>query len=672
MGPISSGLGEVFQFAVRGDGVSPAKLKETLDWYIGPQLRLVPGVVEVNSFGGVTKQYEVALDPHRMQTSGVSVDDVVIALKNANGNAGGGYLEDGDEQLVVGALGLIRNVDDLRSVVLSESKDGVPVTIGRVASRIGEGAALRRGSASMDGKGEVTVGVVMMLMGANARVVTSAVKAKIAELAPTLPQGVVIEAFYDREALVDRTIHTVGKNLIEGAILVILVLVLLLGNVRGGAIVATVIPLAMLLAAIAMHMGHRSGNLMSLGAIDFGLLVDGAVIVIENAVRPMSEAQHNAGRVLNSDERLDVVEKSTIEMLSASLFGQVVIAIVYVPILGLTGVEGKMFQPMAVTVLLALAGAFIATITVVPVLASFALRGSHGGETFIMRHVTRGYEVTLRRAIRRRWMTLAIGVVALAASFVVGRGLGAEFVPKLDEGDVLVEARRLPGISLSGSIATDRRMQRALLEIPEVAHVVSKTGSPDLANDPMGIEQTDIYIKLKPTDEWRRGMIKAELAELIAAKLEERVPDVAIGLSQPIEMRTNELVAGVKSDLAVEIYGSDLEELQRQANRVESVLRKIPGAVDVRSEQVQGLSYLRIVPNRDDLARHHLTIDDVNSLTTAMAVGHKAGVIREGDRRFDVVVKLAGVTGDVAGSRNYRCERTKAQPYLLATLPLWN
>ncbi len=647
MGPISTGLGEVFQFAVVGDGVSPALLKETLDWYIAPQLRMVAGVVEVNSFGGQTKQFEVALDPQRLQASRISVADVVQAIDAANENAGGGYLEKGDEQLVVGSFGLIRNVDDLRSVVLSESADGVPVTIGRVASRIGEGAALRRGSASMDGKGEVTVGVVMMLMGANARDVTAAVKAKIAELTPTLPAGVRIEPFYDRAALVDRTIHTVGKNLIEGAILVVLVLVLVLGNLRGGAIVATVIPLAMLFAAIVMHAAGLSGNLMSLGAIDFGLLVDGAVIVIENGVRRMSEAQHSAGRQLDADERLVVVENSTIEMLSASLFGQVVIAIVYVPILGLAGVEGKMFQPMAITVLLALLGAFIATITIVPVLASVMLRGDHGGETFVMRQLTRGYGYALGGALKRRWLTIGVGVAALIGAVLVGRGLGAEFAPKLDEGDVLIEARRLPGVSLPGSIATDRRMQKALLEIPEVLHVVSKTGSPDLANDPMGIEQTDVYIQLKPSSQWRNGMLKSELAELIAKKLDEKVPDVAIGLSQPIEMRTNELVAGVKSDLAVEIYGSDLGELQRQANRVAAQLRKIPGAVDVRAEQGQGLSYLRIVPNRDDLARHHLTVKDVNQLTTAMGVGHPAGVLREGDRRFDIVVKFAAISADI-------------------------
>lgn len=648
MGPISTGLGEVFQFAVVGESVSPALLKETLDWYIGPQLRMVPGVVEVNSFGGLTKQYEVELDPQRMQASGIAAQDVIHAIDEANGNAGGGYLEKGDEQLVVGSLGLIRNVEDLRSVVLAESTDGVPVTIGRVASRIGEGAALRRGSASIDGKGEVTVGVVMMLMGANAREVTAAVKAKIAELSPSLPAGIRIEPFYDRAALVDRTIHTVGKNLIEGAILVILVLVLLLGNVRGGAIVATVIPLAMLFAAIVMQATGRSGNLMSLGAIDFGLLVDGAVIVIENAVRRMSEAQAVAGRNLDAEERLLVVENATIEMLSASLFGQVVIAIVYVPILGLAGVEGKMFQPMAITVLLALLGAFIATITIVPVLASVALRGNHGADTFIMRHVSRGYAATLERASRRRWLTIGIGVAALVGSIFVGRGLGAEFVPKLDEGDVLVEARRMPGVSLPGSIATDMRMQLALLEIPEITHVISKTGSPDLANDPMGIEATDMYIQLKPHDQWRSGFVKADIADLIAKKLEEKVPDVAIGLSQPIEMRTNELVAGVKSDLAVEIYGGDLEELQRQANLVAAQLRKIPGAVDVRTAQGQGLSYLRIIPNREDLAKHHLTVKDVNQLTTAMGVGHQGGVIREGDRRFNIVVKLAKVTGDVA------------------------
>ncbi len=654
MGPISSGLGEIYQFVVRGEGKSERELKETLDWYVAPLVRMVPGVVEVNSFGGETKQYEVALDPRRMQASGITVADVVGAIEQANGNAGGGYLERGPEQLVVGSVGLVRSIADLRKVVVVTSSDGVPITIGRVASRVEIGSALRRGAASIDGRGEVTVGVVMMLMGANSRTVTAAVKAKILALTPTLPAGIRIEPFYDRSALVDRTIGTVARNLGEGALLVVVVLVLLLGNLRAGAIVALVIPLAMLFAVLLMKATGASGNLMSLGAIDFGLIVDGAVIVVEHAVRRLAETRARTGAVPTASERAAIVEAAATEMLSASLFGQLVIAIVYIPILGLGGIEGKLFHPMAITVLFALGGAFLATISLVPVLASLVLRGGHERETWIVRAAQRLYRPALSVALRRRLLTLALGIGILAIALLVGRRLGAEFVPKLDEGDVLVEARRLPGVALSESIETDRRLQLALLEVPEVAHVVSKTGAPDLANDPMGIEQTDIYIQLKPRAQWREGFVKSDIATSVAEALETNVPELSIGLSQPIEMRTNELIAGVRSDLAIEIYGDDLDQLQRIARRVAAVVRRVPGAVDVRAEQGQGLAYLRITPDRDALARHGLTIADVSSLTQAMAVGRSAGTVREGDRRFQVVVKLDGVTGDL--------ERVKALP----------
>jgi cobalt-zinc-cadmium resistance protein CzcA len=647
MGPISTGLGEIYQFVVRGEGKSPRELKEALDWYIAPQLRMVPGVVEVNSFGGETKQYQVALDPRRLQASGISVSDVVTAIEQANGNAGGGYLEHGREQLVVGSVGLITSVEDLRTVVVGTSGDGVPVTIGRVASRVEIGSALRRGAASIDGRGEVTVGVVMMLMGANSRTVTEAVKVKIAELSSALPSGIRIEAFYDRSALVDRTIGTVVRNLAEGAILVVLVLVFLLGNLRAGAIVALVIPLAMLFALLLMNATGSSGNLMSLGAIDFGLIVDGAVIVVDNAVRRLAEARHKEARELTGDERMKIVEAAASEMLSASLFGQLIIAIVYIPILGLGGIEGKLFHPMATTVLFALGGAFLATVTLVPVLASLVLRGGAEKDTILMRFLSRAYRPALAGTMRHRALALTCGLVLLAGAVVVGRGIGAEFVPKLDEGDVLVEARRLPGVSLSESIATDRRLQKALLEVPEVAHVVSKTGSPDLANDPMGIEQTDVYIQLQPRSKWRAGFDKEDVAAAVAHALEANVPELSIGLSQPIEMRTNELVAGVKSDIAIEVYGEDLVELQRIAKRIAAVVGRVPGAVDVRAEQGQGLSYLRITPDRGALAQHGITIRDVNTLTEAMAVGQRAGIVREGDRRFEIAVKLDGVDGDV-------------------------
>jgi heavy metal efflux system protein len=446
----------------------------------------------------------------------------------------------------------------------------------------------------------------------------------------------------DRSALVNRTTTTIGKNLLEGALLVILVLFTILGDLRAGVVVAAIIPLALLAAVVAMRAAGLSGNLMSLGAIDFGLIVDGAVIIVENAVRRLSEARARKGTDLTRQERVEVVEQATLEVRSASVFGEAIIAIVYIPILSLIGIEGKLFRPMATTVLFALAGAFVLSLTVVPVLTSYFVRPRAGAhETWVLRQAMRAFLPSLRMALGHRWFTVGTGVLCLAAAVVWFTRLGAEFVPQLDEGDLLVEARRLPGIALSESVATSLRVEKALLEIPEVAHVVSRTGAPEVATDPMGMEQSDIYVGLKERSAWRRGVSKEDLADEISERLERLVPEVAGGISQPIQMRTNELIAGVRSDVAVLIYGRELEELTRLGDEVGRVVRGIPGAVDVRVEQVAGLSYLRITPERNKLARYGLSIADVNQLTETLAVGHPAGEVLEGERRFGIVVKTA-------------------------------
>ena len=656
MGPIATGLGEIFQFVVRGEGHSLMELEETLDWYIAPQLRTVPGVIEVNSSGGEKKQYQVVVDPRRLQAAGLSLAEVVGALERSNANAGGGYLEHNREQLVIVTVGLVSSLDDLRSVVVGATPHGVPITVANVAE-VRTGPRIRRGAASMDGRGEVVVGVTLMLMGENSRAVTDRVKARIAELGPTLPAGIRIEPFYDRSQLVNRTIRTVVTNLAEGAALVIVVLLVLLGNVRAGLIVASTIPLAMLFAIVLMRATGASGNLMSLGAIDFGLIVDGTVIIVENAVRRLHDAEIGKQRALSDDERIEVVREAAIEVRSASVFGEIIIAIVYLPILALRGMEGKLFQPMARTVLFALAGAFVLSLTVVPVIASYLLKGGHRDrETWIMQKARRGYAPLLRRVLARPSLVLGGGLVLLALGGALSTRLGAEFVPQLDEGDVLVELRRLPGVALTESIATDARIQRAIMALPEVRHVVSKTGSPEIATDVMGIEQTDVYIMLAPRDKWRRGLSKADLAGEIAAAIERSVPEVALAISQPIQMRTNELVAGVRSDVAVQVYGADLERLKDLGVRVTAALQAIPGVVDIRPEQTAGLTYLRIRPDRGRLARYGLTIDDVNLVTETIAVGRQAGVVFEKDRRFDLVVRT-GV--------EYR-----GDPDLLRSLPL--
>jgi cobalt-zinc-cadmium resistance protein CzcA len=641
MGPISTALGEIYQFVVRGEGHSLMELEETLDWYIGPQLRTVPGVVEANSFGGEDKQYQVVVDPKRLQAAGVSVENVVHALERTNENAGGGYIEHNREQIVIGTVGLVTGLDDLKSVVVGATPQGVPITIGTIGS-VRFGPRLRRGAATMDGKGEVVVGVALMLMGENSRVVTERVKAKLEELRPTLPAGIRIEPFYDRAELVNRTIATVGRNLAEGALLVVVVLLLLLGNVRAGLIVAVTIPLSMLFAVILMNLTGVSGNLMSLGAIDFGLIVDGAVIIVENAVRRLALAREERGRALDPVERTAIVQEAAVEVRSASVYGELIIAIVYLPILALRGIEGKLFHPMARTVLFALLGAFVVSLTVVPVLASYFLQpGPAEHETWVMRTARRGYLPLLRRIMGRPSITVGVGLVLLALGGALATRLGAEFVPQLDEGDLLIEARRLPGISLGETVATDLRIQRALAGIPEIEHVVARAGAPEVATDPMGVEQSDVYITLEPRAEWRKGLTKDRLGKEIAAAVERDVPEVAAAVSQPIQMRTNELIAGVRSDVAAQVYGPDLERLRAAGDQIAAALKGVRGVVDVRPEQTAGLTYLRIKPDRARLARYGLTVEDVNVVTETIAVGRQVGTIFEKDRRFGLVVKTA-------------------------------
>ncbi len=652
MGPISSGLGEIFQFVVRNDRLSLMQTTELLEWTIGPQLRTVPGVVDVNNFGGETKQYQVVLDPNRLQALAVSVEEVADALRKSNANAGGGYIEHNRQHFVIGTDGLLGGLDDLKSVVIRSTPGAVPITI-EALGEVRFGPRLRVGAASMDGKGEVAAGVVLMLIGENSRTVTEAVKAKLAAIQSSLPEGTTIEPFYDRSRLVSKTTTTIGTNLIEGAVLVMLVLLVLLGNLRAGLVVAVTIPLSLLFAIVVMNAAGISGNLMSLGAIDFGLLVDGAVIIVENAVRRLSEKQGELGRDLTSDERLAVIESATVEVRAASIFGEAIIAIVYLPILALVGLEGKLFRPMATTVLLALGGAFVLTLTLVPVLTSYFVKPKAGHkETWLLRKVHALYLPVLDGALRRRWLTVGTGIALLIGSVLLFTRIGAEFVPQLDEGDILVEARRLPGVALGESVATDTRMQNALMRIPEITHVVSKTGAPALATDPMGIEQTDVYISLKERSAWRSGLTKEGLSKEISSALDAAVPEVAGGISQPIQMRTNELVAGIRSDVAAIIYGRDLDELAALGERVAAIVRRVPGAVDVRVEQIAGLQYLRIVPDRRKLARYGLKVEDINQVAETIAVGYDVGEVLEGERRFALVVKTkSDFVGDLATFR---------------------
>jgi cobalt-zinc-cadmium resistance protein CzcA len=637
MGPITTGLGEIFQFTVRNDELSLMQLEELLDWEIAPALRNVPGVIELNSMGGLDRQYEIVVDPKRLHALGLSMGEVVAAVERSNANAGGGYLEHAGEQIVIGTQGLVGSLADLERVVLGATPEGAPITVAMIGE-VRFGARLRHGAVTMSGEGEVVVGVVMMLMGSNARTVIDAVQAKLAQLHDSLPEGTRIEPFYDRSQLVDRTIRTVITNLVEGAALVVLILVVFLGDLRAGFVVATTIPLAMLFAVIGMDALGVSGNLMSMGAIDFGLIVDGAVIVVENAAWHLAAARRERGR-LDDAARTEVVLRSTLEVRKATVFGEVVIAIVYVPILTLRGVEGKLFTPMATAVLLALAGAFVLSLTVVPVLASLLLRPREHSETYVVRLAHAAYRPVLALVLRWRTATITLGLAALAGSVVVGARLGAEFVPTLDEGDLLIEARKLPGVALTSGLAIDERMQEAIAKVPEVRHLVAKTGAPEVPSDAMGIHQTDVFISLLPRDQWRDGLDKETLANEIAAIVEAEVPEVAAGISQPIEMRTNELVAGVRSDVGIVIYGPDLAKLGEIAADVAAAVGDIPGVADLQVEQVAGLHYMRILPDRRALERWELTVADINLVAESLAVGHGLGEVLEGDRRFDIVLR---------------------------------
>lgn len=666
LGPISTGLGEIFQFTLRSDTLSMMELEELLAWYIGPQLRTVPGVVEVNSFGGHNRQYQVVVEAERLQALGLSIGEVVDAVGNANASAGGGYIEHNQELFVIGSDGLIREPGELEEAVIKTTEDGTPITIGAVGD-VRFGGKLRRGAATINGEQEAVVGVALMLMGANSRTVTAGLKDKLAALEPTLPEGVIVEPFYDRTVLVDRTIKTVATNLIEGALLVILVLLLLLGDLKAGLVVAVTIPLSMLFAMVVMRAIGLSGNLMSLGAVDFGLIVDGAVIVVENASRRLSVARKTLGRALSDDERVETIESSTLEVRKATVFGEAIVAIVYLPILALSGMEGKLFSPMATTVLLALGGAFILSLTLVPVLISYFVRpGPEERETWILRLALAAYKPALALALRWRAAALMFAVIAFAGAAALFPRLGAVFVPQLDEGDILVEARRLPGTSLSTTVETDLRMERALLEVPEILSIVSRIGSPVLATDSMSIEQSDIYIQLKEREDWRAGLTKEDLADELSEILEEAVPEVAGSISQPIQMRTNELVAGIRSDVGVVIYGHELEVLSELGDGVVDLLRDVPGVVDLRAEQLDGLRYLRIEPDRRLLARFGLTVADVNLATETIAVGHQVGFVLEEDRRFDLVVKVDhGFAGDLAEIRRLPLRASSGEVVLL-------
>ena len=644
MGPISTGLGEIYQYELRaapGSGHDATALRTIQDWNVRRQLLGVPGITEVNSFGGLEKQYQVLLDPAKLQSYGLSLRDVLEAVARNNANVGGAYIEHGSEQYLLRGIGLAESAQDISNIVVKTGREGVPLHVHDIGAVV-TGATVRQGAVTADGEGEIVAGIAMMLKGANSRTVVERVKERIAQIQKTLPKGVELIPFYDRAELVDRTIWTVAKNLLEGALLVIIVLLLLLGNWRGSLLVATIIPLSMLFAAILMRLFNVSGNLMSLGALDFGLIVDGAVVMVENGVRRRAEAQHED----NDEPPERTILEACIEVGRPVVFAVAIIMIVYLPILTLTGIEGKMFKPMALTVVFALLGSLILSLTYVPAAMTYLLRGHVSErESFVIRFAKRHYRTALAYIISRRRSAVAVATTLVILSFAIFPRLGSEFIPRLDEGAFAVQIQQLPSVSLTQSIRTVSEAEKVLKTFPEVTKVISKTGRAEVATDPMGVETTDMYVALKPHSEWITAHTREELIEKMSEALEHKVPNGAFSFSQPIELRVSELIAGVRSDVAIKMFGDDLEVLKKTAEQIGRAVSKVPGAEDVKVEQVSGLPQLQIKVNRAAVARYGINVEDVNDVVESVVAGKSAGQVYEGEQRFNLVVRFNEETG---------------------------
>jgi cobalt-zinc-cadmium resistance protein CzcA len=647
MGPIATGMGEIFMYTVEADAkarkadgtpFTATDLRTLQDWVVRPQLRNVPGVTEVNTIGGFARQIHITPDPARLVALGFTLHDVVTAVSTNNQNVGAGYIERNGQQFLVRAPGQVADLEGIRDIVL-DRRDGVPIRVRDVA-QVGEGPELRTGAATMDGR-EVVLGTTFMLIGANSREVAQATAARLIEANRSLPAGVRAVPVYDRTTLVDRTIRTVAKNLVEGALLVIAVLFLLLGNVRAALITAAVIPLAMLFTLTGMVRGGVSGNLMSLGALDFGLIVDGAVIIIENCLRRFGELQHALGRALTEEERLDATASATAEVIRPSLFGLGIITAVYLPIFALTGVEGKMFHPMAITVVLALTGAMALSLTFVPAAIALFLRGKvQEKDTRLMQWARRAYAPALAWALRRRVPVVAGALATVVLCGLLSTRLGSEFVPSLDEGDIAMHAMRIPGTSLDQAVHMQSTLEARIKQFPEVYRVFGKLGTAEVATDPMPPSVADTFIMLRPRSEWPdpRKTKAALVAEIESAV--KQIPGNNYEFTQPIQMRMNELISGVRADVAIKVYGDDLDTLVRLGEQVEKVAKAVDGAADVRLEQATGLPLLTITPDRQALIRYGLNPGDVQHTVATAVGGEVAGQLFEGDRRFDIVVRL--------------------------------
>ncbi len=647
LGPIATGLGEIFMYIVEpkpgakkddGSAWTSTDLRTIQDWVVRPQLRSVPGVTEVNTIGGYRKEYHVTPSLERLTALGLTITDVISTIERNNANAGAGYIERKGEQVLIRFPGQAASEADLGKLILARRGDAI-VRVSDVASVI-LGRELRTGAATANGE-EVVLGTVFMLVGENSRTVSQAVGAKLAEINKTLPEGVEARTAYDRTTLVDRTIATVETNLVEGALLVVAVLFLLLGNLRAALITAAMIPLSMLLTITGMVQNKVSGNLMSLGALDFGLIVDGAVIIVENCLRRFGIEQHRLGRLLDRHERFVLAAAATSEVIKPSLFGVFIITIVYIPIFALTGVEGKMFHPMAFTVVVALLAALLLSITFVPAAIALFMTGKvDERENFLMRGARAVYAPLLDFAVANRFLMVGGAVVLVVVSGLAASRMGSEFIPNLDEGDIALHALRIPGTSLTQAVGMQEALEKRLRQVPEIEVTFAKLGTAEVATDPMPPSVADTFLIVKDRSQWPdprkpRSVLFAELERAAFS-----VPGNNYELTQPIQMRFNELIAGVRSDLAVKVYGDNLDQLLQTGEAIERVLKAIPGARDVKVEQATGLPLLSIIPDRDAMARLGLNIADVQDVVSTALGGRPAGQIFEGDRRFDIIVRM--------------------------------
>ena len=647
LGPLATGLGEIFMYAVEpkpgarkpdGSEYTPSDLRTLSDWVVRPQMRTIPGVAEVNTIGGYARQYHVTPNPQQLASLKLSLTDIVEALEANNANKGAGYVERAGEQILIRVPGQAKDEADLSQIIVA-TRGGVPIRIGDVAEVV-IGSELRTGAATENGK-EIVLGTIFMLTGENPRVVAQAAAERLEQATKSLPAGVVAHPLYDRTELVDRTIATVEKNLAEGALLVVVVLFLLLGNIRAALITAAVIPVAMLMTLTGMVQTRTSANLMSLGALDFGLIVDGAVIIVENCLRRLGEAQHRLGRLLDRDERFGLVASASAEVMKPSIFGVIIITVVYLPIFALTGIEGKTFHPMAITVVMALTAALILALTLVPAaIAQFVTGRLEEKENRVMSWLNRQYAPLLDATMKRGKLIIGGAVALVLLAGVGATRLGSEFIPNLDEGDIAMHALRIPGTSLSQAIKMQEALENRIRKFPEVERVFAKIGTADVATDPMPPSVADNFIMLKDRVQWPdprkpRDQLIAELNKAV-----QQIPGNNYEFTQPVQMRMNELIAGVRSDVAVKLFGDDLDQLLESGGAVEEVVESIPGAEDVKIEQVTGLPVLAVTPKRDMLARYGINMSDVQDAVATATGGRAAGQVFEGDRRFDVVVRL--------------------------------